>query len=313
VSVIRLRALVAIGIACAALAAPSAQQIPSPELTAPTIPGVIAPGTRVQVVREGFASVEAPIGLPDGHLLFSDESEIRRIDSRTDGVSVFLPNMRAGGLALDADGRLIAGNRQGIAVIYPKDRERVLAPSPGSPPNDLVIDRKGGVYFTVPAVGAAGVRPGVFYVPPGGSALRIVDDIEYPNGILLSRDENTLYVNNSRGLHLIAFDVQPDGTVHNRRNFAPYPVLTKTPEGALTSGADGLAIDSEGRVYSASTIAESVYVFSPDGALLGMIKLPRQPQNLAFAGEDKRTLYIVGRGSVFKVRMIARGFQGRAK
>lgn len=286
-------------------------QAPSPEVPAPTIPGVIAAGTRVQVVKEGFASVEGPIGLPDGHLLFADENAVRRIDHRSDAVSTLLEETHVNALALDALGRLIGAGRQGVSVIHPKDRVAVLAGGPNVRPNDLVVDRKGGVYFTV-SVGTPDSGPGVFYVPAGGRAFQVVDDVKYPNGILLSRDERTLFLNNSRGEYLLAFDVQPDGSLRNQRNFAHYPVLGKTPEGDLTSGADGLAIDGEGRLYAAATIA-GVYVLSPEGVLLGTIQLPRQPQNLAFAGPDKRTLYIVGRGSVFKVRMVAQGFQGRAK
>ncbi len=287
-------------------------QAPSPEVPAPTIPGVIAAGTRVQVVREGFASVEAPIGLPDGHVLFADENEIRHVNYQDDTVSTFLEGTRASGLALDSTGRLLAVSRRGLNVIHPKERESVLSTSADFRANDLVVDKKGGVYYTVTPVGPPGSMAGVYYVPPGGQAVKVVGDVEYPNGILLSRDERTLYLNNSRGEHLLAFDVQSDGTLNNRRNFAPYAVLGKTPEGDLTSGADGLAIDGDGRLYAAATIA-GVYVFSPGGALLGTIQLPRQPQNLAFAGPDKRTLYIVGRGSVFKVRMVAQGFLGRAK
>lgn len=86
--------------------------------------------------------------------------------------------------------------------------------------------------------------------------------------------------------------------------------MTRTGD-RIRSGADGLAIDSEGRVYSAS--AAGVVVFSPQGAHLGTIPLSRSPQNLAFAGPDKKTLYIVGRGAAFKVQMLSQGYKGQAK
>jgi gluconolactonase len=81
--------------------------------------------------------------------------------------------------------------------------------------------------------------------------------------------------------------------------------------GAVQSGADGLAIDSEGRVYVAAS--NGVQVFSVQGQYLGTIPTPRPPQNLAFAGTDKKTLYVVGRGAVSKVQMIAAGFKDRPK
>ena len=79
----------------------------------------------------------------------------------------------------------------------------------------------------------------------------------------------------------------------------------------MNSGADGLAIDDQGRVYAATSAG--VEVFDVKGTLLGTIPLSRAPQNLAFAGKDKKTLYIVGRGSAFKVELLTAGFKGRAK
>src|SRR5262249_17461272 len=153
-------------------------------------------------------------------------------------------------------------------------------------------DKKGGVYFTDPANTAPGTTPtlppAVYYIPPGGKAVKIADGIEFPNGVLLSRDEKTLYVNNTRGEYLLAFDIKPDGTVSNRRNFAKYEGVTSN-NGQFTSGADGLAIDMEGRLYAATSTG--VQVFSPQGQHLGTIPLSRPPQNLAFAGPEKKTLY----------------------
>ena len=125
-------------------------------------------------------------------------------------------------------------------------------------------------------------------------------------GIQLSPDEKTLYVNNMNGEYLLAYDIEPDGTVRNRRNFARYE---GSAQGA--SGADGLANDSEGRVYVATPVG--IQVFSPKGQHLGTIPVSRSAQNLAFAGPDKKTLYIFGRGVAFKVRTLAQGFKGRAK
>jgi len=118
-------------------------------------------------------------------------------------------------------------------------------------------------------------------------------------------------VNNTNGEYVLAFDVKPDGTVGNRRNFAKYPSVAKTPTGGFNSGADGLAIDNSGRLYVVAT--GGIHVFSPKGDLLGTIPLSLAGQNIAFAGPDKKTLYIVGRGSAFKVRLLAEGYKGRAK
>jgi gluconolactonase len=110
---------------------------------------------------------------------------------------------------------------------------------------------------------------------------------------------------------IIAFDVAPNGSVSNRRTFAKYPTVNKTPQGGFNSGADGLAVDTEGRLYCAGI--GGVHVFGPKGEHLGTIPVSLQPQNIAFAGPDKKTLYIVGRGSAYKVRLLAAGYAGRAK
>ena len=192
-----------------------------------------------------------------------------------------------------------------IGVLYPKGSETVLADSfEGKPfvrPNDILVTTKGGVYFTD--------APGIYYIPPGGKVIRVADGFKNPNGIQLSPDEKVLYANNEFGEYLLAFDVQPDGTLRNRRDFAKYRSVKPTPDG--DNGADGLAIDAEGRVYIGTTLG--VEIFNNKGEYLGTITLSRAPQNLAFAGPDKKTLYVVGRGVAFKVQMLAQGFKGRAK
>jgi gluconolactonase len=115
------------------------------------------------------------------------------------------------------------------------------------------------------------------------------------------------------GEYLWAFDVQPDGTLKNQRNFAKFQIVTERPNGTpdLRFGGDGLAIDAQGRVYAAT--AAGIQVFSPRGQHLGTIPVSRNPNNLAFAGPDKKTLYIVARGAVYRAPMLAEGYKGRAK
>ena len=111
--------------------------------------------------------------------------------------------------------------------------------------------------------------------------------------------------------HPVGHSVQPDGSLRNRRNFAKYATVTPNAAGVPVSGADGLTIDSQGRLYAAC--ADGVEVFSPRGQHLGTIPMPRPPQNLSFAGADKKTLYVVGRGVASKVQMIAAGIKERPR
>jgi gluconolactonase len=151
----------------------------------------------------------------------------------------------------------------------------------------------------------------VYHVSPTGEVAQVALNIRRPNGINLSLDEAVLYVNDSQGAFLLAFDVSADGSLANRRDFAAYEGVLTNADGTLASGADGLAIDSEGRIYVAST--PGVQVFTSQGAHLGTIALSRAPQNLAFAGANKQTLYVVGRGAAYKIAMLSQGFAGRAK
>ena len=295
-----------------------AQSPPATNAVATAIPGVVAAGAKVQLIKAGFEVTDGPIAHPDGGLLFTDNNVSRIMKVDADGeTSVFLEDTKeASALAFDPRGRLLAVQRAPgfvrIAVIYPQGSETVLADKidgkPFDRPNDLVLDKKGGVYFVDPA------PKSVYYASPTGKVVKVADNINRPNGIQLSPDERTLYVNDTEGEYLLAFDIQPDGTVRNRRNFAKYRGVRKTDDG-IASGADGLAMDSEGRVYTTSNAG--VDVFSPQGQHLGTIPVVtptgRAPQNLAFSGRDKKTLYVVGRGAVFKVQMLAHGYMGRVK
>lgn len=293
--------------------APPASAAPVAELSAPDIPGVVAGGTPIQVLREDFQGSEGPLALPDGSLLFAENQAMRVTRIAADGgVSTFLTDAAVpNALGLSPTGEIIAATtgRPALAVIHPPAKARTLVDqAQGKPlnrPNDLVIDRRGGVYFTDPGgrvkPGQTPPQPAVYYVNPKGELRVVASDIALPNGIQLSPDEKTLYIANSQGEYVLAYDVIDDGTIRGRRDFARL----------ASGGADGLAVDAEGRVYVATSTG--VQIFAASGAALGTIALPKAPQNLAFAGENKHLLYVVGRGAVYRIEMIARGFSGRAK
>jgi gluconolactonase len=180
-------------------------------------------------------------------------------------------------------------------------------------PNDLTIDKKGGVYFSDDlGIPDNMIRPAVYYVKPTGGVIKIADDIARPNGLILSPDERTLYVDDTNGDALRAFDIQADGSAKNERTFAMISEgVRKTDTGGTNSGADGAAIDGAGRLYV--TTNAGVQVWGPKGEHLGTIPTPRTPQNLAFAGPDKKTLYVLGGNAVYKVQMLAEGYKGRPK
>jgi gluconolactonase len=294
------------------------------------ISGVVAAGTAWTIAWQGTDNADGIVGTADGGLLFAQEqpSQVSKLDAN-DRVSVFLRDTHgAGALAIDAAGNIVAvertctdpGRRAADPCVEPTvvgvlaPQRRTLADRFEGKPlgrlNDLVADRKGGVYFTV---------GGAFYANAGGRVSSFGDDIR-ANGIMLSRDERIVYVTN--GPVVLAFDVQPDGSAGNRRDF-----------GRLEAGGngDGMAIDSEGRLYVTS--APGVQVLGTDGTYLGLIPTPRSVISVAFSGAGKTTLYVVGSGAlgpdgkefvtpdgvrnnaktIYRIPMLAQGFSGRAK
>jgi gluconolactonase len=310
----------AAGQACAQAAPPAATQI------ANGISGVVAAGTKVELIREGFSGTEGPVALADGSLIFT-ETQVNRITRIwPDGtVTGFLDNTNgANGLGFTANGDLYAVQvqRTRVGIIHPSTRAKTLTEGfegkPFGRPNDLVVDKKGNVYFTdsgangaLPPGAPEPAKPAIYRISSSGEVKRLASDIERPNGIQLSPDDKVLYVANTNGDHVLAYDIAADGSVGPKRQFAKLEVIEKAANGGISSGADGLAVDEAGRVYVASN--KGIEVFSAKGEALGSITLPKKPQNLAFAGVDKKTLYVVGRGAAYRFPVLTAGVSGRAK
>lgn len=288
-----------------------------PEVVATDIPGVIKGGTKVVLLRAGFQATEGVIALQDGSgsVLFTeqDADRIIKVDPN-DAITTYLENTnRTTGLTYDPKGRLVGAQSRDpkVGVLAPEPRT-VLADSFGGQPlvrpNDVIADSKGGFYFSDP-LGNANARfreppPGrtalLLYITPGGKVVKPTEDTLNPNGIQLTEDQRTLYVTNGQTIR--AYDVQPDGMLANGRVFAQ-------------TGGDGLAIDTEGRLYSASAGAMGVRVIDRTGQIIGLIPSGSPPQSVGFAGRNKRTLYIVGQGALYKVQgdMLSQGILSRAK
>jgi gluconolactonase len=272
----------------------------------------VAPGVAPELVQEGFVFTEGPVGKPDGGLYFSDirPNRIYHLDPGGKISLVREQTNGANGLALTREGDLLAAEGEGKRISRRSRDGGVttvtegIAGKPFLSPNDVLMDANGGIYITDP--GPRPVVPGrtayVYYLPAGAKEPIVIDDqIARPNGVTLTRDGKTLIVNDTLGPTVYAYDVQPDGSVKNKRTFAQ---LRDIPEGK-ESGADGMALDREDRVY-VTTVA-GVQVFDAAGKYLGTIKVPRQPANAGFAGPDKRVLYITAREGLYRINMLAQG------
>jgi gluconolactonase len=192
-------------------------------------------------------------------------------------------------------------------------------------PNDIVTDAKGGIYFTDPQFTLEPVKfqPGraVYYISPEGKITRIVEPNEFamPNGILLSPDGKTLYINNcyddeswypvnsDKENYIWAYDVNEDGTISNGRQFAKLFLIENVLDRkGKSSSSDGMAIDKMGNIYVGTYYG--VQIFNSKGAFVGMINLPSFPVSLCFGDTDMKTLYIVSYSRVYKIRTNMEGF-----
>jgi gluconolactonase len=240
--------------------------------------------------------------------------------------------MQTNGLYPYKNGNLIVCDMMGHRVVEMTTKGqvvRILADKyEGKPidgPNDVVTDAKGGFYFTDPqfTLEPEKFQPGraVYYVSPEGKITRIVEPNEFamPNGIVLSPDGKTLYINNcyddeswypvksDKDNFIWAYDVSADGTISNGRRFAKLfltgDVLDRK---GRSSSADGMAIDKAGNLYVATYAG--VQIFNAKGEYVGMINLPSFPVSLCFGDADMKTLYIVSYSKVFKIRTNMEGF-----
>ena len=279
------------------------------EVTVGPIPGVLAAGARVQLIGEGFDGTEGPLPLDDGAVLFTENRAGRIVRIEPDGqTALFLAETNgSNALALNPRGELVSvqTTKPRLGVLFPVQAARTLVDAfegkPFGRPNDLIVSRRGDIYFSDP-----GTTPDALYrFSAEGQLTRLSNDITRPNGVALSPDGRTLYVADTGGEWLIAFDVARDGSVSNRRNLAKIAGMTKSDTGALAGGADGLAVDGRNRIYVATGIG--VQVFDRRGKALGVIELPKSPQNLAFGGAKRDQLYVVGRGAVYRIPTLTSG------
>jgi gluconolactonase len=300
-----------------------AAQPPATDKVTPAVPGVFKAGTKIEIVKLGFRGSDAGMGMPDGSVLVSGDGGVMKISP--DGTTTVLvaDSEQAAGLTMDSKGRIIGAQySRKVSVLYPKGSEKTLTDKyDGKPyirPNDLVADRKGGIYFTdCYQVGAKkspdDLPQAVYYISPDGSKVtRVADDIARPNGITLSADGKRLFVNDWDGSYLLTYDVQPDGSLKNRKNFGKYTLKQETDHG-MVSGADGLCVDSAGHAFA--TTPAGVQVFSPKGEHLADVEAPypMPPQNCGFGGPGNKYLYVTGRSTVYRIATLGTGIKNQGK
>jgi gluconolactonase len=246
------------------------------------------PNARAHPVLEG------PCVDQDGNLWCVDipGGRVFRVDPRGNFSLVVQYDGWPNGLKIHRDGRIfIADHKHGIMVLDPQRRqvkpwleragiERFKAV------NDLFFAANGDLYFTDQGLtGLQDATGRVFRVTPAGQVSCLVANVPSPNGLVMNLDESVLYVAATRANAVWALPFARDGSVTKVATF-----LQLSGGG----GPDGLALDAQGRLLVAHVGLGSVWVFDRYGEPVYRIRSPagRLTTNIAFGGEDGKTLFI---------------------
>jgi gluconolactonase len=298
----------------------------------PAIDAIVPPNPKIFKLAEGFQFTEGPVWVKPGYLLFSDPNAnvIYKYDAADGKLSVFKKNSGysgkdiaeyfqpgSNGLTLDPEGRLTInehGNRRVTRVEKDGKLTVVADRFEGkrlNSPNDLVHRSDGTLFFTDPPFGLPKFYDdpqkelpysGVFAIHKGELKL-LTTDLKGPNGIAFSPDERYLYVGNwdAEKKVVMRYEVNPDAILSNGRIF--FDMTSAPGEDAI----DGIKVDQQGNLYVSGP--GGLWVLSSAGKHLGTIKAPKHPHNLAWGGEDGRTLYLTAQGALYRMPLNIAGIR----
>lgn len=260
---------------------------------------VLIPGENWQLVSEGHGFTEGPAVSPTGDVYFTDipKNRIHKIDP-AGKVTVFAEETNgANGLMFGPDGQLYAcqNNAQRIVRYNTEGQHEVVVSD--APSNDLVLLKTGGGYFTDPG------NKKVWHFTLDGTKQLVAEGIEFPNGVIPSADQTLLFVNDTRGRWITSWSIQPDGMLANRQEYG----WLHRPDHTGQTGADGMTVDTEGRLYVTTNLG--VQVLDQLGRVHFMLDKPDPAwlSNAVFAGPEKNILYVTCGGKVFKRKLNATG------
>jgi gluconolactonase len=271
-----------------------------------TLNDVLESADLKQEVR-GMGFTEGPLWHPDGFFYFVDlpANALHRLVLGQAPEKVRTTE-GGNGTTFDLQGRLLncEGDGKKVTRLEPDGSVTVVADRFDgkrlSRPNDVICHSNGTIMFTdpdfrVPLAEREIGNAAVYRVGADGAVSEVVR-CEYPNGLALSKDERTLFIANTRWTQYIhAVELDSAGTMVRRRVFADM-----SADG--TNGVpDGMKLDEAGRVFCTGT--GGVWVFEPDGSLVGIIKMPEVCANIAFGGPDLRTLLLTASTSVYTLRV----------
>ena len=275
-----------------------------------TLEEIIAPGTEPVVLGTGYGFCEGPDADARGNIYFSD--------GRKDSIHFYQPgrpvslfvddSTDANGMMFNGKGELYVCEGAAYRVVafdVKTKQKRVLASQLGgthfNEPNDLAIDHQDGFYFSDPNYQHRGqatvMKEDAYYCSPEGQITRVSTVCIKPNGVLLSPDDRTLYLADSRGEAIYRYDVLGPGKLANE---------TKWIDG-LASHPDGMTLDEHGNLYICCGRA-GLKVFSPQGEPIGLIELP-YASNCCFGGPDFTTLFVTSADKFLGIPTKVRGIK----
>lgn len=308
-----------------AFTATAFSQEPSIERLDPALDALLDQNTPIEKLAEGFDWSEGPVWYPaTGELLFSDvpKNVIHAWKSGTTtrvfmkpsgytGVGDYSAEPGSNGLSLDKDGNLLFcehGDRR-ISRLSPNGGKMTVADRYDgkrlNSPNDIASHPDGTLFFTDPIYGLPKRENdptremdfcGVFRIATDGKVTLLTKEIERPNGVALSPDNNTLYVANSHGPrpHIFAMELKKDGTASAPKTFFD----TKGLEGR--GAPDGLKVDKDGNLWA--TGPGGLLIISPKGKLLGRVLTHRATANVAFGGEDGKSVFLTADDRILRFK-----------
>jgi gluconolactonase len=292
--------------------------VPKAKENAPAaIPEIGPVDGKVEKLRSGFRFVEGPAADAEGNVYFSDipSQKIYKVTTHGKFYLVRDNTNHANGLAVNGRGDIVACEMDGRIVLIRRSNKSLIVLANQfdgkrfNAPNELALDRSGGIYFTDPDLRAPRPTPqgktGVYYIGTDLRVTRLVESLPNPKGICLAPDEKTLYVVVTGHPQVFAYPVRAPGRLGPRQVFC---TLEQSLEKRAARGGDGATVDSKGNLYVATV--RGVQVFSPKGERLGTIVIPEPPSNLTFGGSDFKTLYVTATHSVYTARMEVAGKQG---
>ncbi|MBM3860924.1 MAG: SMP-30/gluconolactonase/LRE family protein [Verrucomicrobia bacterium] len=270
----------------------------------------ISDGAKLENVASNYKFTEGPACDAAGNVFFTDQPNDRIVkwNAANGKLTKFKsPCGRSNGLCFDKDGNLwaCADDKNELWRIAPNGKVTVVVKDYQGKklngPNDLWIRPDGGLYFTDPFYKRSFWDRGpmeqdgqhVYYLAPDHKTLtRVATDLQQPNGVIGTPDGKTLYVADIRAKKTYAYDIQPDGSLANKRLFCGH-------------GSDGMTIDNRGNVY---LTGKGVLVFNKDGKQIAHIEVSEPwTANVCFGGKDRRTLFITAGKSIYTLRMCVTG------